>query len=185
MSHFYTPWKRQKTKGFLKFSGGIDIWHWKNGLTTKSFGLNLIYVKMGFDLRINATADVRQFSGCSVNEKEQCVRLSSLENTNLQVVLYVFFWDMLFPHFYIPSFFVLYEFATNHMVLATLITWYCYIMVKCWSFFALFRCKYKVTKNENKKRKQKLKMALEKLKVRKLLYFVIELKYIMLSVPQR
>ena len=46
---------------------------------------------MRFDLRINATADVRQFSGCSVNEKEQCVRLSSLENTSLQVVLYVFF----------------------------------------------------------------------------------------------
>ena len=28
MSHFYTPWKRQKTKGFLKFSGGIEMWHW-------------------------------------------------------------------------------------------------------------------------------------------------------------
>ena len=28
VSHFYTPWKRQKTKGFLKFSGGIEIWHW-------------------------------------------------------------------------------------------------------------------------------------------------------------
>ena len=26
--HFYTPWKRQKTFGFLKFSGGIEMWHW-------------------------------------------------------------------------------------------------------------------------------------------------------------
>ena len=38
--HFYTPWKRQKTKGFLMFSGGIEnqrfsdvcmgveMWHW-------------------------------------------------------------------------------------------------------------------------------------------------------------
>ena len=28
ISDFYTPWKRQKTYGFLKFSGGIDMWHW-------------------------------------------------------------------------------------------------------------------------------------------------------------
>ena len=28
MSHFYNPWKRQKTYGFLTFSGGIEIWHW-------------------------------------------------------------------------------------------------------------------------------------------------------------
>ena len=28
MSHFYTPWKRQKTIGFLTFSGGIEMWHW-------------------------------------------------------------------------------------------------------------------------------------------------------------
>ena len=26
--HFYTPWKRQKTFGFLTFSGGIEMWHW-------------------------------------------------------------------------------------------------------------------------------------------------------------
>ena len=25
VSHFYTPWKRQKTKGFLTFSGGIEM----------------------------------------------------------------------------------------------------------------------------------------------------------------
>ena len=28
VSRFYTPWKRQKTKGFLTFSGGIEMWHW-------------------------------------------------------------------------------------------------------------------------------------------------------------
>ena len=28
MSHFYTPWKRQKTKGFLTFSGGIEMEYW-------------------------------------------------------------------------------------------------------------------------------------------------------------
>ena len=27
VSHFYTPWKRQKTFG-LAFSGGIEMWHW-------------------------------------------------------------------------------------------------------------------------------------------------------------
>ena len=28
VSHFYTPWKRQKTCGFLTFLGGIETWHW-------------------------------------------------------------------------------------------------------------------------------------------------------------
>ena len=28
VSHFYIPWKRQETKGFLTFSGGIEMWHW-------------------------------------------------------------------------------------------------------------------------------------------------------------
>ena len=28
MSHIYTPWKRQKTYGFLTFSEGIEMWHW-------------------------------------------------------------------------------------------------------------------------------------------------------------
>ena len=28
VSHFYTPWKRQKTFGFLTFSGGIEMWQW-------------------------------------------------------------------------------------------------------------------------------------------------------------
>ena len=26
--HFYTPWKRQKTIGFLMFLGGIEVEHW-------------------------------------------------------------------------------------------------------------------------------------------------------------
>ena len=34
VAHFYTPWKRQKTKGFLTFSRGIEMWSWtKMGLT--------------------------------------------------------------------------------------------------------------------------------------------------------
>ena len=28
VSHLYTPWKRQKTFGFLTFSEGIEMWHW-------------------------------------------------------------------------------------------------------------------------------------------------------------
>ena len=32
MYHFYTPWKRPKTKDFLKFSGGIEMEHWGNDL---------------------------------------------------------------------------------------------------------------------------------------------------------
>ena len=33
MSHFYIPRKRQKTFGFLTFSGSIEMWHWtKMGL---------------------------------------------------------------------------------------------------------------------------------------------------------
>ena len=28
MLYFYTPWKRQKSKGFLMFSGGIEMEDW-------------------------------------------------------------------------------------------------------------------------------------------------------------
>ena len=28
MFHFYTPWKHQKAKDFLMFSGGIEMEHW-------------------------------------------------------------------------------------------------------------------------------------------------------------
>ena len=30
MLHFYTPWKRQKTKRLLIFLGGIEMKHWAN-----------------------------------------------------------------------------------------------------------------------------------------------------------
>ena len=26
--HFYTPWKRQKSRSFLTFSGGVEMQHW-------------------------------------------------------------------------------------------------------------------------------------------------------------
>ena len=28
VSHFYVPWKHQKTYGFLTSSGGMEMWHW-------------------------------------------------------------------------------------------------------------------------------------------------------------
>ena len=33
--HFYISWKRQKTKGFLTFSGGIEVEHWAKGFQSK------------------------------------------------------------------------------------------------------------------------------------------------------
>ena len=39
VSHFYTPWKRQETFGFLTFSGGMEMWHW-----TKIKWVNPFYV---------------------------------------------------------------------------------------------------------------------------------------------
>ena len=41
MSHFYTPWKRQKTKGFLTFSGGIEMRHWREKGQQKTKNLDL------------------------------------------------------------------------------------------------------------------------------------------------
>ena len=35
--HFYTPWKCQKTFGFLTISGGIEMKHW-----TKHILLNIL-----------------------------------------------------------------------------------------------------------------------------------------------
>ena len=39
MLHFYTPWKRQKTRGILMFSWGIEIDHinFGNGQTSNAF----------------------------------------------------------------------------------------------------------------------------------------------------
>ena len=36
MFHFYTPWKRQKTSGFLMFSLGIEKEHWTIGSWCKN-----------------------------------------------------------------------------------------------------------------------------------------------------
>ena len=41
LSHFYTPWKRQKTKGFLTFSGGIEMWQKTKGFLTVSGGIEM------------------------------------------------------------------------------------------------------------------------------------------------
>ena len=36
VSHFYTPWNRQKTKSFLTFSGGIEMWRWTKSTCDES-----------------------------------------------------------------------------------------------------------------------------------------------------
>ena len=42
MSYYYTPWKRQKAVGFLKFSGGIEMGHWsEKGKPFHAIGLFL------------------------------------------------------------------------------------------------------------------------------------------------
>ena len=35
--HFNIPWKRQKAKGFLTFSGGIEMEHWANNGLNKPY----------------------------------------------------------------------------------------------------------------------------------------------------
>ena len=57
VSHIYTPWKRQKTKGFLTFSGGIEMWHWtkmvsiaKSNRKWISFACNLIEQNWGWKI---------------------------------------------------------------------------------------------------------------------------------------
>ena len=44
VSHFYTPWKRQKTKGFLTFSGGIEMWHWTKVKNIQVFATEMFKV---------------------------------------------------------------------------------------------------------------------------------------------
>ena len=46
MFSFYTPRKRQKIKGFLKFSGGIEMDHW---------------IKMGYHERASLSANEETF----------------------------------------------------------------------------------------------------------------------------
>ena len=48
MSHFYKPWKRQKTFGFLMFFGDTEIKHWvlpglNKGLNKFSTNVPLLY----------------------------------------------------------------------------------------------------------------------------------------------
>ena len=48
VSHFYTPWKRQKNKGFLTFSGGIEMRHWtKMGYKSRIYDFFLIRKNTG------------------------------------------------------------------------------------------------------------------------------------------
>ena len=42
VSHFYTPWKRQKTKSFQTFSGGIETWHWTKMGSSRFYSINEI-----------------------------------------------------------------------------------------------------------------------------------------------
>ena len=52
MSHFHTPWKRQKTIGFLMFSEGTEIWHWtKNGLICTANQMTDFYMECSTKLK--------------------------------------------------------------------------------------------------------------------------------------
>ena len=46
MFHFYTPWKRQSTSGFLTFSGGIEMKHWVKWVKNKDTRPTLIDVAL-------------------------------------------------------------------------------------------------------------------------------------------
>ena len=53
MFPFYTPWKQQKTKGFLLFSGGIKWEHWLGTGWNNSSGASGIAVlprDMGYEM---------------------------------------------------------------------------------------------------------------------------------------
>ena len=49
MTHFYTSWKCQKTKGFLTFSRGIEMWHWTK-MGEETHDISLIFVKPNIHL---------------------------------------------------------------------------------------------------------------------------------------
>ena len=63
VSHFYTPWKRQKTFGFLTFSGGIEMWHW-----TKIGQLCKIHRNTGFNLTLQCRRNTEIY-GIGLNKK--------------------------------------------------------------------------------------------------------------------
>ena len=46
MIHFYTPWKRYKTKGFLTFSRGLEIEQWTKIAYLIQIKYILYYVKL-------------------------------------------------------------------------------------------------------------------------------------------
>ena len=46
-SYFYTPWKRQKTFGFLTISGGIEIGYWKGLIQTYRSSHRMCSVQKG------------------------------------------------------------------------------------------------------------------------------------------
>ena len=50
--HFYTPWKRQKSKGFLTFLGGIEMEHDRRALESNDVNGNvdtkLVNIKLFF-----------------------------------------------------------------------------------------------------------------------------------------
>ena len=50
MFYFYTPWKHQKTGGFLMFSGGIEVEHWlkmawPNFVSFKAWSLRVGFIE--------------------------------------------------------------------------------------------------------------------------------------------
>ena len=56
MSHFYTPWKRQKTFSFLTFSVGIEMEHWRE----KGYWHNkIIYKKKKAAYRVYSIEETR------------------------------------------------------------------------------------------------------------------------------
>ena len=52
MFHFYTPWKHQKTGGFLMFPGGIAVEHWLK-MGQELLMKPVIRVRIGVAININ------------------------------------------------------------------------------------------------------------------------------------
>ena len=54
MSYFHNPWKRQKTKGFLAFSGGWGMKYWNSGVKR-------VNILTGGGSRTDATSKMERF----------------------------------------------------------------------------------------------------------------------------
>ena len=54
--HFYTPWKRQNTKGFLTFLVGIEMEHYQRVLESKNVNGNVytkfVNIELAFTTRV-------------------------------------------------------------------------------------------------------------------------------------